>query len=261
MTVERRHFRRIAPIFAVLLLFSGISAYAEDPGSLTALARGKTDKADVHGFTDMYDLLFAPMRTKARKVCEIGIAWGGSLQVWSQYFNNATIYGIDFYTLDKLRALAKSEGVKNVYIPESVETPRIKTYVADQSNRSQLNGFIKKYGSDFDLILDDGGHTMEQQQVSFGYLFRHVKPGGFYVIEDVHTSLPNRYPGFGVQKDEANTTLEMIHHFIRHEKIKSRYLTPQEVDYLNKNIDYCSFYVSNNWAHSMSCIFKKKATQ
>ncbi len=261
MKVERRHLQRIALLLAISLLFSGISIYAQDAGSLTALARGKTDKADVHGFTDIYDLLFSPMRTKARKICEIGIAWGGSLQVWSRYFNNATIYGIDFYTLDKLRALAKAEGVKNACIPDSVETPRIKTYVADQANRNQLSGFIKKYGSDFDLILDDGGHTMEQQQVSFGFLFRHVKPGGFYVIEDVHTSLPNRYPGFGVEKDEANTTLGMIHHFIRHEKIKSRYLTPQEAEYLNKNIEYCSFYISNNEAHSMSCIFKKKAAR
>ncbi|MBN1567069.1 MAG: class I SAM-dependent methyltransferase [Acidobacteria bacterium] len=258
MTVVRHYYRKIVPVIAVLLLFSGISIFAQDSGSLTELARGKTDKADTHGFTDMYDLLFAPMRLKARKVCEIGIAWGGSLQVWSQYFSNAIIYGIDFYTLDQLRALAKSEGVEKIYIPETVETPRIKTFVADQSKRNQLSGFIKKYGSDFDLILDDGGHTMEQQQVSFGYLFRHVKPGGFYVIEDVHTSLPNRYPGFSVQKNEENTTLGMIHHFIRHEKIKSQYLTPEEVEYLNKNIEYCSFFISNNQAHSMSCIFKKR---
>jgi hypothetical protein len=124
-----------------------------------------------------------------------------------------------------------------------------------------LNSFIQKYGSDFDVILDDGGHAMNMQQISFGFLFKHVKPGGYYVIEDVHTSLPNRYPGFGVQKEEENTTLGMINGFIRQEKIRSVYLTPDEMEYLNNTIEYCNLWVSNNSAHSMTCIFKKKESR
>ena len=260
MTIRSAFAPSIPRIAAILLILINAPIICpQEAKSLTALASGKTDKADVHGFTNIYDLLFSPMRATARKVCEIGIAWGGSLQVWSQYFGNATIYGIDYLTLDQLRELAKSEGVKKVYFPDAPETERIKTFVADQSKRDQLESFIKRYGSNFDLILDDGGHSMEQQQVSFGFLFSHIKPGGFYVIEDVHTSLPNRYPGFGVQKDEANTTLGMINQYIRHEKIKSLYMTQQEMDYLDKNIEYCNFYISNNDAHSMTCIFRKKA--
>jgi hypothetical protein len=260
MTVRARFMQASCRIFVILLLLvSSPLVFPQDSRSLTAMATGKTDKAETHGFTNVYDLFFTPIRSTARKVCEIGIAWGGSLQVWSQYFNNATIYGIDNLTLDELRDLSKKYGVKQLYLPETPETPRIKTYVADQANRDQLKGFIQKYGSDFDVILDDGGHNMDMQQISFGSLFKHVRPGGYYVIEDVHTSLPNRYPGFGVQKGEENTTLGMINNFIRNEKIKSIYLTPAEMEYLNNNIEYCNLWVSNNSAHSMTCIIKKKA--
>jgi hypothetical protein len=40
----------------------------------------------------------------------------------------------------------------------------------------------------FDIIIDDGGHTMKQQITSFIYLFPKVRSGGLYVIEDLQTS-------------------------------------------------------------------------
>ncbi len=46
----------------------------------------------------------------------------------------------------------------------------------------------KKNGVFFDIILDDGGHTMKQQITSFKILYPFVKKGGIYIIEDLHTS-------------------------------------------------------------------------
>lgn len=60
-------------------------------------------------------------------------------------------------------------------------------YLGDQANRTFLKAIASKEDL-FDVIIDDGGHTFEQQQVSFQHLFPLVKPGGLYVIEDVETS-------------------------------------------------------------------------
>ena len=38
------------------------------------------------------------------------------------------------------------------------------------------------------MIIDDGGHTMKQMQVSLNYLWNSLKSGGFYVIEDLQCS-------------------------------------------------------------------------
>ena len=47
------------------------------------------------------------------------------------------------------------------------------------------------------MIIDDGGHTMNQQITSFRVLFPYVKSGGIYVIEDLCTSYWKEYGGLG----------------------------------------------------------------
>ena len=55
-----------------------------------------TDKShDDHKYTDLYAMLFAPLRTHARNITEIGIAAGQSLWLWNDYFPQAHIWGID----------------------------------------------------------------------------------------------------------------------------------------------------------------------
>ena len=43
----------------------------------------------------------------------------------------------------------------------------------------------------FDIIVDDGGHSMKQQITSFTYFFPQMRSGGVYVIEDLQTSYFN----------------------------------------------------------------------
>jgi len=59
-------------------------------------------------------------------------------------------------------------------------------YSGDQSKEDDLSQVFQD--GPFDVIVDDGGHSMHQQIVSLRTLFRHVKPGGVYVIEDLLTS-------------------------------------------------------------------------
>jgi cephalosporin hydroxylase len=177
---------------------------------------------------------------KPIRVLEIGIYNGDSLKLWNNYFRQASIFGIDIEP-------------KSQY-----DTDIIKTFVADQANRSQLQSFIDTHGGDFDIIIDDGGHYMEQQQISFGFLFPFVKPGGYYVIEDVHTSLSNIYPEF--MAIPATSTLSMIEGFIRKSSahIDSLYMTLDEMTYLQDHIDLVSLNTRNRSNRSMTCLFKKK---
>ena len=211
-------------------------------GELTRLAGVKTDKGlRTHHFTEVYELFFSPLKTTATRVFEIGIAGGGSLEMWRDYFPRATIYGIDIEPKTQL------------------DSDRIKTFVADQSDRKQLAAFIDRFGGGYDIIIDDGGHSMEQQQVSIGRLFKYVKPGGYYVIEDVHSSLPQFWTGFGVEPGGTNSTLTMITHFVASGRLESRYLAPAEAKYLARSIEFCDLFSRNNRFHSLTCILKKKA--
>jgi hypothetical protein len=228
----------------ITLCLAGCKGSGPKFGELTALAGNTTDKGlSGHGFTEFYERFFYPLKYEPIKIFEIGIERGDSLRLWERYFPKASVYGIDI--LDK----------------SHLDSKRIHTFVADQADRNQLKHFIRTYGNAYDIILDDGGHAMDQQQISFGFLFPFVKPGGYYIIEDVHTSLPAYYRDLGldyhVQADAANTTLRMIQNFIKTKKIESQYLRPEEIRYLNRHIEYAVLFTKNSKKHSMTCIFKR----
>lgn len=203
-----------------------------------------TDKCmNKHGFVEIYEPLFSSMRTDSIRFFEIGILNGVSHLMWRTYFRNAAIFGIDIRDYSR-----QSRG------------SGIMTFVADQSNRDDLNAFVDASGGNFDVILDDGGHAMDHQQVSLGNLFPQVKPGGMFIIEDVHTSLPDIYSdsSFKVNDTETNTTLMMLEIFVRTGNIFSQYITKEEAIYLEKTIERVELHYRTNQKHSIVCVIHKK---
>ena len=131
------------------------------------------------GYTQHYDQLLSEVRNDFTKVLEIGVETGRSHRLWLEYFPNAKIYGYDIfeYGYDELQRLQ----IDNPFLDRSV------MFKGDQSNVEDLNRFKLEHGGDFNMIIDDGGHTMEQMQTSLNHLWDSVKPGGIYVIEDLHS--------------------------------------------------------------------------
>ncbi len=60
-------------------------------------------------------------------------------------------------------------------------------YIGSQSDESFWNDFKKKIGL-IDVVLDDGGHTYEQQIITTEMLINNINDGGILVVEDTHTS-------------------------------------------------------------------------
>jgi hypothetical protein len=194
----------------------------------------------LHNYIEIYEKYFEPLRYSTEKLFEIGILSGASHRMWNEYFEGAEIYGIDIKDCSHL----EDEGIH--------------TFIADQANRDDLKNFMSAYGGGYDIIIDDGGHTMEQQQVSLGYLFQYLKPGGLYVIEDVHTSLTKYYKGFGVEGQGYNSTFALIAHYMATGNVNSKYMEQSEINYLRLNIEYCNLIYITTSMHSMMCIIKKR---
>lgn len=64
---------------------------------------------------------------------------------------------------------------------------------------------------DLDILIDDGGHTMKQQIVTFEILYDKIKDHGIYLCEDNHTSY--WYP-FGGGMKRKGTYIEYIKNLI-----------------------------------------------
>lgn len=129
-------------------------------------------------YFDVYERHFAAFRDKEITFLEIGVFHGGSMQMWKHYFGpKARIIGVDINPACK-----------------DFEEDQITIEIGSQEDPAFLRGLAEKYGP-FDIILDDGGHTMNQQLVSFDVLYPHVKRDGLYVCEDLHTSYWNGWGG------------------------------------------------------------------
>lgn len=126
-----------------------------------------------HGYTSFYEKLFEPIRSNPINFLEIGIDQGGSLLAWQDYFSNGTIYGID------------------IVIPDRIANQiTIKYAITDQSSPQQLLQTLESWNNPkFNVIIDDGSHWVSHQRISMETLWKSVAPGGYYVIEDLHTNI------------------------------------------------------------------------
>lgn len=122
-----------------------------------------------HRYTERYRELLGPRRTKIESVLEIGIRKGASLRMWRRYLPAAAIVGID------------------LHLPRDLSLPGVEMYAGDQSDAAFLRTVSDRHGP-FDLVIDDGSHVARHIQASFEVLFPTVRPGGWYVIEDLETA-------------------------------------------------------------------------
>jgi len=152
----------------------------DDNLTLTEIANKLgTDKGTAHfcqhGYTKHYQKLFMPFNTQpVVTLLEIGLNRCGpfsapSLDTWQAYYGSRVrTVGFDRDPL---------------FVSTSTAPNRV-IIIGDQSKPSDL-AQCEQYGP-FDVIIDDGSHASSHQQISLISLWPMVKPGGLYIIEDLH---------------------------------------------------------------------------
>lgn len=139
-------------------------------------------------YFDIYHRHFARFIGQRVNVLEVGIYSGGSLGMWRSYFGERShIYGVD------IEAACKS-----------YENEHISVFIGDQANRAFWESF-RKSADGIDILIDDGGHTPQQQRITLEEMLPHLRPGGVYLCEDIH-GRANGFSTFaGALVDELNS--------------------------------------------------------
>jgi hypothetical protein len=157
-----------------------------EAGALFLAHEGREIHKWTHYF-DAYDREFAPYRhgfpqsdgsRRPLRFLEIGVAHGGSLQLWRRYLGpDAAIWGVDLN-------------------PEcaAIDDPDVEVRIGSQADRRFLLGVVSEMGG-VDIVLDDGSHRPADQRKSFDVLFPLVSDGGLYAVEDLHASYSQRFGG------------------------------------------------------------------
>lgn len=174
-------------------------------------------------YLDIYEKLFIPFKDKEIKLLELGVMYGGSLQLFKKYFEKGHIYGIDIYK----ECLGYQE-------------PRIQIDIGSSNDKPFLTNFAKLNGN-FDIIIDDASHRMSHQINAFETLFPFLNSGGIMIIEDVHTSYWLDYGGGYKRK---GTFIEYSKNLI--DLLNSQYSQQSsfKTNYYSSNIFSLTFYDS-----------------
>jgi hypothetical protein len=143
-----------------------------------------SDKGRLNNYTPVYSALFMERCDQPLRIFELGLgtndgdapsnmgvfgAPGASLRGWQELFPHAFVYGAD---IDR-RIL--------------FQVDRIKTFYCDQLDRSSIRELWSQpdLQDDMDIIIEDGLHTFEANVSFLEESLDRIRPGGFYVTEDI----------------------------------------------------------------------------
>ncbi len=142
--------------------------------SLKQLIAGRhTDKDTTHSYADEYEKLFAPRRSSALQVLEVGVCHGGSVLLWRDYFEGAEVTGVDL-KLDLLRPPLSAGGAN--------PPDRVRLIAGDAYSPQTIAALSDRL---YDVAVDDGPHTLESMKTFAASYAPLLAPGGVLVIEDV----------------------------------------------------------------------------
>ena len=135
-----------------------------------------TDKVDVHhtfqgrNYMDIYEQYFCRWKSVPVSILEIGVKRGASIRVWEDYFEHpaAAVVGFDYD--------ARCADVKY---------RKARIVIGDQEKPEDLDRAVDAGGGKFDIIIDDGSHVNRLTIASFKHLWKYVRSGGIYVLEDM----------------------------------------------------------------------------
>ncbi len=125
-----------------------------------------TDKNTVHSYLPIYQKLFGHKDVK--NILEIGVQRGGSIKLWSDYFPNAHVFGIDL--TDEL-ICSDIKNKENIFL-----------LFEDAYSKNIIE---KLKNTKFDVIIDDGNHMLNSMKKAVELYLPILKDDGIFIIEDL----------------------------------------------------------------------------
>lgn len=111
--------------------------------------------------------------------------------MWEEYFPRAQLLGIDIS-------------------PECQQyaTERAEILIGDQANPKFLEKLARRLRPT--IVIDDGSHVWRHQIESLQTLLPVVRPGGFFVVEDIHTSFGEDYTRIYGRDRSSETAFDYV---------------------------------------------------
>jgi 8-demethyl-8-alpha-L-rhamnosyltetracenomycin-C 2'-O-methyltransferase len=194
----------------------------------------KTDKSTItHCYLDNYEKHLGSWRDRGFTLLEIGVAAGNSIRMWREYFPKAKVYGVDN------NPDCAGEGI----------------FIGDQKDMGFWANVLTGIGG-ADIIIDDGSHVGHDMMNSFKMLFRSVKSGGYYVVEDTACLYNEHY-------NQGSKAFEFFTGLVRDVDVAGRAMTGNQDYAINHSMteppvpEYSRYLKAIHFYHSLY-MFERK---
>ena len=114
------------------------------------------------------------------------------------------------------------------------QSKRITELFVDVSSEESLTSLSNHLDNELDVIIDDASHNLRDIIIAFSILFKKLKKGGIYIIEDI-----NQFEVFKNLNPYVNelTPLEILKSFQEKKDFESSFLDEETKKYLINNIN------------------------
>ena len=186
-----------------------------------------SSKIKGHGYSIFYQKYFENLRSNNLKILEVGSFHGNASAALYFYFKKSKLFAADIYP-DLFRY--RSNRIENFYVNSSDE------------NSIQKN-IIDKFSDNFDIIIEDAGHSLKDQIISLFMLFKKLNSGGLFIIEEL--DFPDTRKDMNLM-NEKPTLREILFKFKKEKKLmNSKYIQKNDGDNFLDSIESLEIYKGN----------------
>lgn len=144
-------------------------------------ARGSDRGSMRHRFTELYQMLFSPLRQRKLTVALVGLDGGAGVvapERWKDLSRDTLEMWLDYFPKAQLLALDRERSAP-------IRNKRVRYRKVTLEDPAEI---AKAAGDDApDIVLDDATHASHHQQNALRALFPKLAPGGLYIVEDLRT--------------------------------------------------------------------------
>ena len=173
-------------------------------------------KISTHNYSIFYEKYLSNLKEKKINILEIGSHEGKGIASFYFYFPYSKIIGAN---INPFQMKFKSKRITELFI--------------NVSSKKIIKNFSDHIKVDQDIIIDDASHNLRDILFTLSILFKKLKSGGLYILEDMNQF--HVFPELNPFKNEL--TPKQIFNRIKEKKtFKSSFISDEEKNYLIENI-------------------------
>jgi len=175
------------------------------------------EKIFSHNYSIFYKKYLNFLKDKKFKLLELGSHEGKGLASFYFYYPRAIMIGANINPFQM-----------------KYQSKRITELFVDVSSEESLTSLSNHLDNELDVIIDDASHNLRDIIIAFSILFKKLKKGGIYIIEDI-----NQFEVFKNLNPYVNelTPLEILKSIQEKKDFESSFLDEETKKYLINNIN------------------------